>query len=154
MSNAGDVNGDGIDDLIVGATGNDAGGTDAGAAYVVYGRSGGRSNLDLSTLTAADGFRIIGDAAGDRAGYSVSNAGDVNGDGIDDLIVGSPYINADGFRAGAAYVIYGRSGGRSDLDLTSLSAADGFRIIGDVAGDEAGYSVSVAGTSTATASTT
>ncbi|TXG82321.1 MAG: calcium-binding protein, partial [Sphingomonadales bacterium] len=138
-------NGDGIDDLIVGANYNDAGGDRAGAAYLIYGRSGGLSDLDLTALTAAQGFRIIGDAAYDQAGYRVSNAGDVNGDGIDDLIVGANYNDAGGDRAGAAYLIYGRSGRRSTLDLTSLTAADGFRIIGDAAYDQAGYSVSNAG---------
>ncbi len=148
ISNAGDVNGDGIDDLIVGALFGDDGGTNAGAAYVIYGRSGGRSNLDLSTLTAADGFRILGDAANDYAGISVSSAGDINGDGIDDLIVGANQNDAGGTNAGAAYVIYGRndpSGTRGPLDLTNLSSANGFRIIGDAAGDNAGRSVSNAG---------
>ncbi|WP_222872433.1 integrin alpha [Hankyongella ginsenosidimutans] len=154
VSSAGDVNGDGLDDLIVGATGNDAGGSEAGAAYVIYGRSGGRSDLDLTTLTAADGFRIIGDNSYDLVGESVSNAGDVNGDGIDDLIVGARNNDAGGTYAGAAYVIYGRNGGRSALDLTTLTAADGFRILGDAANDLRALASPMPGTSMATASPT
>ncbi len=104
---------------------------------MIYGRNGGRTNLDLTNLTATDGFRIIGDAAGDRTGFSVSNAGDVNGDGIDDLIVGAPFNET--------YVVFGRSGERSNFDLTQLLPTDGVRLLldrnssvsaaGDVNGD-------------------
>jgi Ca2+-binding RTX toxin-like protein len=147
VSSAGDVNGDGIDDLIVGATGGDDGGTDAGEAYVIFGVAGStRGTLDLTGLTAAQGFIIQGDAAYDTAGYSVSSAGDVNGDGIDDLIVSAPRGDDGGDRAGEAYVIYGVAGAsRGTVDLTGLTAADGFIIQGDAALDEAGRSVSAAG---------
>jgi Ca2+-binding RTX toxin-like protein len=148
VSAAGDVNGDGIDDLIVGARNGDDGGTDAGEAYVIYGVAGTtRGTLDLTGLTAAQGFIIQGDAAGDQAGYSVSSAGDVNGDGIDDLIVGAPYGDDGGISAGEAYVIYGgsASGFGAVVDLSTLRAAEGFIIQGDAAGDQAGSSVSSAG---------
>ena len=55
----------------------------------------GRQVLDLTTLSPAEGFIIQGDAAGDHAGWSVSSAGDVNGDGFEDLIVGA-YLGDDG----------------------------------------------------------
>ncbi len=102
------MNGDGIDDLIVGAPHGDDGGTNAGEAYVIYGRTETtRGTLDLSTLTAAHGFIIQGDLSNDETGFSVSSAGDVNGDGIDDLIVGAPRGDDGGTDAGEAYVIYG-----------------------------------------------
>jgi Ca2+-binding RTX toxin-like protein len=147
VSSAGDVNGDGIDDVIVGARGGDDGGSYAGEAYVIYGVAGtARGTVDLTGLAAADGFIIQGDAAGDEAGFSVSSAGDVNGDGIDDLIVGAPYGDDGGGNAGEAYVIYGVAGtARGTVDLTGLAAADGFIIQGDAGGDIAGYSVSWAG---------
>ena len=62
-------------------------------------------------LAAADGFIIQGDAADDQAGFSVSSAGDVNGDGFDDLIVGAPAGDDGGTNAGEAYVIFGKAGG-------------------------------------------
>jgi Ca2+-binding RTX toxin-like protein len=147
VSSVGDVNGDGIDDLIVGAPYGDDGGSAAGEAYVIYGVAGTtRGTLDLTALTATQGFVIQGDAAGDQAGWSVSSAGDVNGDGINDLIVGAPYGDDGGSNAGEAYVIYGVAGTtRGTLDLTALAAADGFIIQGDAAYDQAGFSVSSAG---------
>ena len=147
VSSAGDVNGDGIDDLIVGAPTGDDGGTDAGEAYVIFGEAGAtRANIDLTNLAAADGFIIQGDLAGDLAGFSVSSAGDINGDGIDDLIVGAPGGDNGGANVGGAYVIFGKAGAtRADIDLTSIAAADGFIIQGDLSGNLAGFSVSSAG---------
>ena len=147
VSSAGDVNGDGIDDVIVGASQGDNGGTNAGETYVIFGRAGAtRTNIDLTTLSATDGFIIQGDAAGDASGTSVSSVGDVNGDGIDDLIVGASQGDNGGIDAGEAYVIFGRAGAtRTNIDLTTLSATDGFIIQGDAAGDTAGWSVSSAG---------
>ncbi len=145
VSSAGDVNGDGIDDLIVGALSGDNGGVNAGEAYVIYGSAGGPGNIDLTTLTAAQGFIIQGDTAGDQAGWSVSSAGDVNGDGIKDVIVGAIFGDNGGTRAGEAYVVYGSAGGLANIDLTTLTTAQGFIIQGDAAGDQAGYGVSSAG---------
>ena len=147
VSAAGDVNGDGIDDLIVGAWRNDAGGIDAGAAYVIYGTSGAtRANIDLGELTSNQGFVIRGTAFADRAGSSVSAAGDVNGDGIDDLIVGAPRLDYATNSRGAAYVIYGTTGPREDvIDLGSLTANEGFIAQGAAVYFSNGPSVSAAG---------
>lgn len=159
VSSAGDVNGDGFDDLIVGAAHNSDGGTDAGAAYVVFGSASGFGNadgtlrqvLDLTSLTATEGFVIRGDTAEDYTGYSVSSAGDINGDGFDDIIVGAYKGDDGGDSAGEAYVVFGTSlgfgnaaGGRQVIDLTSLSATQGFIIQGEAAGDKAGFSVTSA----------
>jgi VCBS repeat-containing protein len=160
VSSAGDVNGDGLDDLIVGARYGDDGGTNAGEAYVVFGTTSGfgmadgsgRQVIDLTTLTGAHGFIIQGDTDGDYAGVSVSSAGDVNGDGFDDLIVGAQNGDDGGAAAGEAYVVFGTAsglgtsvGGRQVIDLTTLSATQGFIIQGDTASDYAGDSVSSAG---------
>ena len=161
VSNAGDVNGDGFDDLIVGARNGEDGGSAAGEAYVVFGSASGfgsadatgRQVIDLTTLTAAQGFIIQGDAGGDRAGFSISSAGDVNGDGFDDLIVGAPLGDDGGNAAGEAYVVFGSASGfgsadasgRQVIDLTNLTAAQGFIIQGDFNQDNAGEAVSSAG---------
>ena len=141
ISAAGDINGDGISDLILGA----AGAAYAGQAYVIYGKHGGPGDLDLQTITAADGFKITGSTYGEGVGISVHTAGDVNGDGLGDLIVGATGLTVNGNVTGGAYVVYGKDGGSADIDLATLTPAQGFRIIGVANGDNAGYSVSIAG---------
>ncbi len=140
VSRAGDVNGDGLEDLIVGAWNGDDGGENAGEAYVFYGKAGTdtaspfgtevqigpdgttvtddtrlegsvvRHVLDTTRLAPNDGFVLQGDAAYDRLGFSVTGAGDVNGDGVDDLIVGAPVGGDGGPVAGEAYILYGKPG--------------------------------------------
>jgi hypothetical protein len=132
VSGAGDVNGDGYADVIVGADGNDAGGTEAGRAYVYHGGPGADAVADL-TLTGA--------AANDEFGLSVSGAGDVNGDGYADVIVGAYLNDAGGADAGRAYVYFGGPGADAvaDLTLTGAAASDNFGVsvsgAGDVNGD-------------------
>ena len=93
VSNAGDVNGDGFDDILVAAWGADPGGDEgAGETYVVFGSgSGFPASLDLSSLTldGTNGFRLDGIDQNDNSGYSVSTAGDINGDGYADILVGA-----------------------------------------------------------------
>jgi hypothetical protein len=90
VSNAGDVNGDGLDDLIVGAHAADPSGKSyAGKSYVVFGKASSSAvnvsdSADASNPTG--GFVINGEAGDDYSGPSVSSAGDVNGDGLDDLV--------------------------------------------------------------------
>ncbi|MCH7946848.1 MAG: FG-GAP repeat protein, partial [candidate division Zixibacteria bacterium] len=98
VASAGDVNNDGFDDMIVGAWKNDAGGSEAGRAYVFSGLNG-------DTL-----YVFTGEAAEDWFGVSVASAGDVNNDGFADLIVGAPRNDAGGTDAGRAYVFSGQTG--------------------------------------------
>lgn len=103
------MNGDGYDDLIVGAQRADPNDyNNAGASYVVFGKAAG-TQVNLSDIASGTGgFVINGAAAGDQSGRSVSSAGDVNGDGFDDLIVGTPYADPnETFDAGASYVVFG-----------------------------------------------
>ncbi|MBL28017.1 MAG: hypothetical protein CMM50_10775, partial [Rhodospirillaceae bacterium] len=135
-----DVNGDGFADMIIGAPGDDSTASDAGRTYVVFGSATGfGSNVDLGTLSGGNGFTALGAAAGDESGFSVSGIGDVNDDGIQDLIVGAPY-------GAEAYVLFGTTSGfASSIDLSALSGADGFTITGFDPIDESGFSVSGGG---------
>jgi len=149
VASAGDLNGDGFDDLIIGARSADPNGvTNSGASYVVFGKAAGfGSNINLSNLDGSNGFRLSGAAARDYAGYSVASAGDVNGDGCDDLIVGATGVyNLLGRRSGASYVVFGKATGfGANIDLSSLDASSGFRISGLLSIDQTGWSVASAG---------
>ena len=149
VSGAGDVNGDGFDDLIIGASAADPNGTTAaGESYVVFGNNSGFSpSLDLSTLNGSNGFVINGVDETDFSGDSVSGAGDFNGDGFDDLIIGASSANPNGMdNAGKSYVVFGNNTGfSSSLDLSALDGTNGFVINGIDAEDRSGGSVSDAG---------
>jgi Ca2+-binding RTX toxin-like protein len=147
VSGAGDINGDGIDDLILGANLADPNGSASGQSYVVFGsKNGFAADFNLSALDGSNGFKINGIAAGDRSGTSVSRAGDVNGDGVDDLIVGARGADSNGESSGQSYVVFGKRGGFSaDIDLSSLNGTNGFILNGVEAGDNSGVSVSDAG---------
>ncbi len=100
---AGDVNGDGYDDVIVGAYLYDNGQTDEGAAWVFLGSPAG--------LSATPSWIAEGNQAGAYFGYSVSTAGDVNGDGYDDVIVGAHLYDNGQTDEGAAWVYLGSASG-------------------------------------------
>jgi len=120
VSGAGDVNGDGFSDLIVGARDDDFGGVDSGSARVL-------SGVDGSIL-----YNFYGDSSYDRFGWSVSGAGDVNADGFDDFIVGARN-NRSGASRGSARVFSG-------IDGSIL-----YNFVGDSPDDLFGESVSGAG---------
>ena len=138
---AGDVNGEGVVDLIIGAPDASPGGVNrAGSIYLVFGGPSG-ADIDLANLTPNQGVRFDGVQAGE-SGFSVASAGDINGDGLADLIIGAHLEDANGrVDAGAAYVIFGKADGVSNVNLANLAPSDGFRIIGAAARDNAGQAV-------------
>jgi len=149
VSTAGDLNNDGIDDLVIGAPGVGSGPFgDFGRSYIIFGQSNGFSPIfDLSSLDGSNGFFMTGSDTFHSLGQSVAGVGDVNGDGVDDVLIGaySVSINNRVF-AGQSYVIFGRNGNfpqgitREDLDGTN-----GFILNGVNSNDWSGYSVSSAG---------
>jgi hypothetical protein len=157
VSRAGDVNGDGIDDLIVGSSNAHE---NTGESYVIFGRTAGfPALLPLASLLPAgggdgsEGFVIRGIDNYDLAGYCVSDVGDVNGDGVDDVLIGAPYANPHRvINAGQSYVVFGRTSGFPPLfELRTLLPAGGgdgstgFILNGIDDSDQSGTSLSGAG---------
>ena len=147
VSGAGDVNGDGIDDIVIGAAGAIGGDSDD-ESYVIFGENNwSNASIDLSDLDGSNGFKITGIKQGSSSGLSVSSAGDVNGDNIDDIIIGAAGADANNkSAAGESYVIYGsQKPFSSSIDISELDGTIGFRITGINDYDASGVSVSYAG---------
>ena len=156
---AGDVNGDGLADVLVGVADDDGGGFMSGSAWIFFGQSGGfAAEFDMNLLLPENGgdgtrgFVLNGAREEDLAGWDIAAAGDVNGDGIGDLLVGSrgPDIFTNREK-GRSYVYFGRSDGfPAEFDLGNLLAAQGgdgslgFVMFG-APGDQAGDAVNAAG---------
>ncbi len=137
VQNAGDVNGDGKPDAIVGAWGADNNGRSfSGSAYVVFGQTA-LTTIDLATL-GTKGFRIDGLAANDETAVSVWTAGgDLNADGKADLLIGADYSDPGGLlQAGTVYVVFGKAT-TTNIDLAALGAG-GYSITGQAANNYAG----------------
>lgn len=130
---SGDYNDDGLNDILMGAGGNDVTCANAGAAGVMLGTA------SPATQSFASLMRFSGSDCQEIAGSDLSNGGDVDGDGLDDFVVGA-YANDDaGTNAGAAYLVYGDA----SLAASGLSAAVQYR--GVAAGDQIGAAVASAG---------
>ncbi len=145
VSSAGDLNNDGIDDIIIGAPNVNA---SAGACYVIFGKPniGSLNSIIPSDLNGKNGFVLTGVVAS-SSGSSVSGVGDINGDDIDDLIIGAPSANSN---AGVSYVVFGNAniGSSGTMALSSLNGSNGFVVTGINGGngcppcDNSGTSVS------------
>jgi hypothetical protein len=147
-SSIGDMNGDGLDDILIGV---------GGGAYVVYGRTAAPTTVVPGGWTVAQpvtlldvnrgtgGFLITADGS---FGYSASSAGDVNGDGIPDLVIGAPDAHLSLAQSitysGKAYVVFGKTSGGT-MDLSYGASGRGFIIEGQMSMDHTGSAVSSAG---------
>jgi hypothetical protein len=134
VSIAGDVNGDGFDDIVIGRSTTKVDGIDdVGRTYVVFGKAD-LAEVSLEDVSAGmGGFVINGEAEGDRSGFSVSSSDDTNGDGLNDIVIGAYKSDAGGNTdSGKAYVVFGRNfsgaithlGGDGEDTLTGSPADD------------------------------
>ena len=125
-----DHNADGVDDFIIGAPDNSEGGTDAGSVYVVFGPIDGVMSLAMADL------QYTGESASDKLGTSVSSAGDIDGDGLDDIIAGATLDDGAATNAGAAYVVAG--GGTMDGTIDEYAFV---KLTGEASEDQFGAHV-------------
>ncbi len=149
-ASVGDVNGDGLADLLLGAPNADtARGTDAGKVRLVF----GSVSLQASLSTPA-AVTYLGEGGYDHAGYAVSRAGDINGDGVKDFLIGAPGASPNGAGSGRVYLVFGNSGldelspgslGLADLAACSTGTLCGVVFNGEAAGDQAGAALAYAG---------
>jgi hypothetical protein len=143
VSSAGDFNGDGYDDIIIGAPQSDSG---TGSSYIIFGTSADlRTNpVRVSGLDGTNGITIFGEQHQDLSGYSVAGGFDFNNDGFGDVIIGAPHGAPT--VAGVSYIIYGTDAiGSGVIYLSELKGIDGFALYGVNASDGSGYSVSSLG---------
>ncbi|MBT3218338.1 MAG: hypothetical protein HN348_04550, partial [Proteobacteria bacterium] len=132
-----DVNGDGYDDPLIGSPAEATFGTYTGAVYVILGAKKLPSNQDLSTAEA----KLVGEKGAGCAGLSLSGAGDINGDGFEDLVIGAGMDDTAGQDAGASFIVLGSSVGIANMNLSEANA----KINGEKGGDYSSSAVSGAG---------
>ena len=142
ISSAGDVNGDGFDDILVGAPEdpNFSPSTVGGKVYLIYGGLDFDGDFDLASADVI----FEGDDEADQAGFSVSSAGDFNNDTFDDLLIGARTADASAGDTGKVYLVYGSASLASSIDLGTLGSG-GVTFEGESLSDRVGSSVAGVG---------
>ena len=139
---AGDFNGDGFDEIFVGDPKTEAFSPKPGSSYVIFGKTSPFGlSVDLSFLSSSVGFELTGPSDEDRSGFSVSSAGDINGDGFEELLIGAPRDDPNGTSSGSVSLVFGNNSTNTTVALSSLSASLGTQFRGAAAGNETGLSV-------------
>ena len=143
LAPAGDINGDLLDDFLIGAPGNDLTQDDAGAVYVMMGHQVAEfiaaGPAELEELAAP---RLLGEYAGDHAGYAVAGVGDLDGNGYSDFVVGAPGHDGANPDAGVVYLQLGHDGPLADEVSLALSP---MVFLGGEPGDLTGSALAGAG---------
>ena len=111
----------------------------AGTTTVIFGRKTWKGEIDtLTDINGTNGFKLLGENSGDWSGYSVSFAGDVNSDGIQDFIIGAPSWSKNLITVylGRSYVVIGKEGGGwpAMMNLSTIDGNNGFTLDGSVSG--------------------
>ncbi|MEO1513151.1 MAG: integrin alpha, partial [Planctomycetota bacterium] len=156
VADAGDLNNDGIADIIIGERDSSDTVPRAGSAHVIFGAQGPWPALfDVQSLDGLNGFSLngvqdgTGDAfdAGDRVGTSVDGAGDFNGDGIDDVIIGASGAKPLNSNRGAAYIVFGSNAAfPADFTIEDINGTNGIELFGGQGSrDRIGFSVAGVG---------
>jgi len=134
IAGAGDVNGDGINDILLG---DPYGNSQSGTAFVVYGGADLPSSMNVSAMTAKEGVQFSGAPAVSFFGDAPAGAGDFNGDGFDDVIIGAYAANENN---GAAYLVYGSKSLPANINVANLTEASGCSFVGSGSA-QLGYAV-------------
>jgi len=119
----GDLNGDGVPDMVVGAYGDDTGGSGRGAAYVLFMNTDGTVSSHVKIASGTNGGPTL--ANGDYFGYSAAGIGDLNGDGVPDMVVGAAYDDTGGSDRGAVYVLFMNTDGTVSSHVKIASGTNG-----------------------------
>ena len=143
-----DINKDSYSDVIITAVGYPKG-NNVGCTYVLFGGSnvGSSGLISLSKLNGTNGFKLDGENNNDQSGISADMAGDINGDGYDDIVIGANSYTTTNGHKGRAYLVFGGPtvGSNGQIPLVSLNGANGFKLDGENNNDHSAVTVSSAG---------